>query len=81
MCEIWKTENEFAKFAIIDVTHENIIFDDCGFIRLIRNDKITGWNLIAIPYAGYDDLIEEADELLDGYESSKEMMERYKMLK
>ena len=39
------------------------------------------YNLIAIPYADYDDLTEEADVLLDGYRSSKEIMERYKMLK
>ncbi len=39
------------------------------------------YNLHAIPYADYDDLIEEADELLDGYKSPEEIMERYKMLK
>ena len=56
-------------------------YDDDGeslVLYSLRNDN--KYDLYKIDVLDYEDLIEEADRLLDGYESSDAIKERYKML-
>ena len=54
------------------------------YVYLLNENGIIDGKNIEIyrqPLATYDDLIEEADNLLDGYEMSEEVKDRYKMFK
>ena len=56
-------------------------YDDNGESLILYTLKNNKFDLYKVSVLDYEDLIEEADRLLDGYESSDEIKERYKMLK
>lgn len=56
-------------------------FDDDGDSLVLIASRIKEFDLYKIKVYDYEKLTEEADRLLNGYESSDEIRERYKMLK